>query len=373
VGLSRRRFLRNATLAPAALWVPSWAGGCVPATHTAPGGASPYVALEAPSPGAYETRNDPEESRRAALVSSEAESVAEAHEFLAANLPADAAYFVHISDMHIGGGSESRYPPFGDSGLEFLVAEVSPTPRAERAIREIGQLSPAPAFVVFTGDLSDHGQPDEIEQALSILASLDVPVHITRGNHEWHRETFLRAVSGAAYCEAGRMGEMGFCYTFDGLGARHIVLDSEEIHTGGPQFEWLRAQLVALGDTPGLVYTHRNLKRVGYPPSDYRAGFIQPNGDDVIALLQQYPTVQWVIGGHVHLNAWRMAGALNLVSLTALFYSNDDAHTTAQGYSALHSHLVCVRHGAVEWLARKRFGGSTALQKPTEQDLLCLI
>jgi len=347
--------------------------GCAPATHASPSDAAAYVALEAPAPGAYETRNDPKESRRSAHVSSEAESVAEVNQFLARNLPADADYFVHISDMHIGGGSESRYPPFGDSGLEFLVAEVSPTPRAERAIREIRQLSPAPAFVVFTGDLSDHGQPDEIEQALSILASLDVPVHITRGNHEWHREAFLHAVSGLACYEGARMGTMGFCYAFDGLGARHIVLDSEEIHTEGPQFEWFRAQLAALGDTAGLVYIHRNLKRVGYPPSDYRAGFIQHNGEDIIALLQQHPTAQWVIGGHVHLNAWRTAGALNLVSLTALFYSNDDAYTTAQGYSSLYAHLVCMRHGAVEWLARKRLGGSTAIQRPTERDLLSLV
>lgn len=373
MSLSRRRFLRNAALAPAALCVPHWAIGCAPATQTTPDDANPHVILGPVDPGAYEMRGDPRESRRSVYASSEAESVAEANEFLAANLPPDAGYFVHISDMHIGGGSESRYPPFGDSGLEFLVAEVSPTPRAQRAIREIGQLSPPPAFVVLTGDLSDHGQSDETEQALSVLAPLDVPVHIARGNHDWHRETFLRAASGTAYYEGARMREMGFCYTFDALGARHIVLDSEEIPTGGPQFEWLRGQLVALGDTPGLVYIHRNLTRVGYPPSDYRAGFIQHNGDDIIALLRQHPTVRWVIGGHVHLNAWRTSGPLNLVSLTALFYSNDDAYTTAQGYSSLYAHLVCMRHGAVEWLARKRFGGSTAVLKPTERDLLSLV
>jgi len=343
--------------------------GCLTSVTTPPGAAASsgrppmpgdrIVLPVAPGDTGYEFRRDPDAMSTAFEPTSESESIAEASRFLAQNLPVDGAYFIQLSDAHIGGGLESRYPPFGDSGMEFLLDGVAPTPRVERALREVSAFRPPPEFVVITGDMTDHGQPDELESFLKLLPRGVPPIYLVRGNHEWSLAPLLRATESLPYVDATRMAETGFCYSFDVAGVHHVVLDSEYIAESDAELAWFGGDLAAHGDMPVVVFNHRNLAPVGYPPADWTEGFMQPRAGELLAAMRRHGAATWCMGGHVHANTWQALGDTNLVTLSSLFYDVTEAQTTVQGFAALYAHLVCIDTDGVAWLARKQFAGRT--------------
>lgn len=72
--------------------------------------------------------------------------------------------FVQLSDTHVG----------HDKDHETF----------ERAINVINRMNPRPAFVVISGDLTDHFSPPQIKLFKKLLAKLKVPVNIVPGNHD---------------------------------------------------------------------------------------------------------------------------------------------------------------------------------------------
>lgn len=72
--------------------------------------------------------------------------------------------FVHISDTHVGHESDHE--------------------NLARAIKVINAMEPAPAFVVISGDLTDHFTPDEIQLFKSVLSKLQPKVLLVPGNHD---------------------------------------------------------------------------------------------------------------------------------------------------------------------------------------------
>src|SRR4051812_30154564 len=49
-----------------------------------------------------------------------------------------------------------------------------------------GHVAEAADVVVLAGDLTAHGEPDEMEVVASAAAKLDVPVYAVLGNHDHH-------------------------------------------------------------------------------------------------------------------------------------------------------------------------------------------
>ena len=74
---------------------------------------------------------------------------------------------VQLSDFHVGatGGSD-------------------PVADARDAVRAVLELRPRPTAVLVSGDLADHGSPDEYLTVRDLLDALPLPVHVLPGNHD---------------------------------------------------------------------------------------------------------------------------------------------------------------------------------------------
>src|SRR4029079_5176844 len=66
-----------------------------------------------------------------------------------------------------------------------LHADERIRPRIEEAFAHVAE---AADVVLLAGDLTAHGEPDEMEVVASAAADLDVPVYAVLGNHDHHAD-----------------------------------------------------------------------------------------------------------------------------------------------------------------------------------------
>ncbi|HUF34240.1 MAG TPA: PQQ-binding-like beta-propeller repeat protein [Acidimicrobiales bacterium] len=101
--------------------------------------------------------------------------------------------FAQITDLHVSDLPEPESLPLADSlygydGDGTLVGRpLTGVADLERVLREVaGMEGPAgrPAFVVATGDLTDHGTVGEFALLRQALATSALPVHVLPGNHD---------------------------------------------------------------------------------------------------------------------------------------------------------------------------------------------
>ena len=198
-------------------------------------------------------------------------------------------YFVQLSDCHWG-------------------FKGAPNPDARgtlpKAIAAVNALSPAPDFVVFTGDLTHiSDDPDDI------AAKLTVPVvHYMPGEHDASLD------NGAAYIELfGRTH-----YSFDHKGVHFIAIDNvsdPSARVGEAQLAWLAADIRSVPEhTPVVVFTHRPLFDL-YPQWDWATR----DGQQVIDLLMPHPNVT-VFYGHIHQEHHHMTGHIAHHSARSLMF-----------------------------------------------------
>jgi 3',5'-cyclic AMP phosphodiesterase CpdA len=76
--------------------------------------------------------------------------------------------------------------------------EFDTAPYLARAVATLNALVPRPDIAVVTGDLVDHGEPEEYEQLRHLLARLSMPVFVIPGNHD-AREPLREAFRSARY------------------------------------------------------------------------------------------------------------------------------------------------------------------------------
>src|SRR5207248_4493935 len=70
-----------------------------------------------------------------------------------------------------------------------------------RAVAALNALVPRPDIAVATGDLVDHGAPEEYEHLCYLLEPLQMPVFVIPGNHD-AREPLRQAFGGDGDCPA---------------------------------------------------------------------------------------------------------------------------------------------------------------------------
>jgi Icc protein len=190
---------------------------------------------------------------------------------------------VQISDPHIG-------------------TEPAAEGRLAAAVQRVRSLPQVPDAVVVTGDLTDHGQPEEYARVRELLAPLPVPVHVLAGNHD-DRAT-LRAAFGlpgapddpiqGAFVVGDAEG--------DGSGALRVVFADTTVigrDDGRLDVPALAAQLDADRLTPTIVAVHHPPLLVGIPIMDGLA-LAAADRAELGVLLERAPQVRAVIGGHVH-------------------------------------------------------------------------
>ena len=190
---------------------------------------------------------------------------------------AQAFTFVQISDTHITGAGSH------EDNLSAIIGEIN-------------AMNPPPAFVVYTGDMTETGRPPDIEKYQEITKALKMPVYSVLGNHEtkWTnlgKETMRVFFDRDPY------------YSFDYEGMHFVAMDSSmwQQHHGlldRSQLTWLKQDLDKAGrQTPSALFYH------------HCPGFI-PNEAELLQTIEPY-NVRLILVGHGHnFKTWRRNGLL---------------------------------------------------------------
>ena len=189
-----------------------------------------------------------------------------------------------ISDPHVTVGA-------GDAGSAEAL---------ETAVAAVAGFDPRPDAVLLSGDVTEHGTPEEYERVAELLEPLPIPLHAIPGNHD--DVDRLRATVGAP----GDPGEP-LQYSVDLGSLRLVACDTtvagEDAGALGPErLGWLEAELRSHRETPTLLAMHHPPVATGHPLLDA----ISLAGDDCAALaglLAESPQVKRIVCGHVHRGA----------------------------------------------------------------------
>jgi Icc protein len=194
--------------------------------------------------------------------------------------------------------------PTSTPGVAFVVAHLSDThfghdngeaaERTKRVLDAILRMDPRPDVLVHTGDVADHGLPEEYAEGLKVLSAWDGPMAVCPGNHDVRApyvEAFLDGAQGASRGWANRSHSVA--------GARFLMLDSLVDEVDGvrqdhgvlasEQLAWLDAEL-SWDTRPTFVCLH-------HPPVAIGVGLMDP-----IMLSDPGPLAE-VIGRHAHVAA----------------------------------------------------------------------
>lgn len=211
--------------------------------------------------------------------------------------------FVVLSDLHLG-------PP-GAS-----VNGLDPSLRLRAAVQAINRDHPDAAFVALAGDLADRGEAAAYSLLQEILSALQVPCHITLGNHD-DPAAFL-AVFGAERLHPSALVSS----VIDQGGYRVILLDTTTPGTHAGELcegrrSWLVERLDEAEDRPVIIVMHHHANRLSLPvdhiPLADGAGFAK--------LLKRHPDVRMVISGHVHLTTSGVWHGVPVTTLAGSHYS----------------------------------------------------
>ncbi len=201
------------------------------------------------------------------------------------------AYFVHISDTHIG-----PTPAYEKRGQ-------NPYRCARRLVDVINQLPQQPDFVIHTGDVVYDPDPQAYLLAARIFAGLAPPVYYVVGNHDRAQDIHhLLPMGPREDLVADR--EM-LSYKFEVKGYRFLVVDArgpQQIHPQGHlsqrQLQLLREQ-VAQDGAPLVLFTHYPLLPLDSPWMD--ANMLTTNGASFHDIVKDAgDRLRGVFHGHVH-------------------------------------------------------------------------
>jgi len=189
------------------------------------------------------------------------------------------AVIAHVSDTHFGGPADARA-------------------RAERVLAHLLALDPRPDVLLVTGDVADHGTPEEYAEAREVFDAWPGPLLVGTGNHDVRAE-FARGL-------LGREAHGPLLQDFEAAEFRLLMLDSLVSARDGrridhgelspDQLEWLDQQL-ASDDRPTFVCLH-------HPPVDIGLGLMArillQDPEPLELVITEHPHVVATLVGHAH-------------------------------------------------------------------------
>jgi 3',5'-cyclic AMP phosphodiesterase CpdA len=204
-----------------------------------------------------------------------------------------------ITDTHIvAPGKLFRGPVQGTPpDAARIYCEFDTASYLRHAVAALNALVPRPDVVLLTGDLVDHGDPEEYAHLRALLAPLAMPVFVIPGNHDG-RETLRDAFRGDGYLPAA-----GFLqYAIEDLPLRIVALDTlvPGSHHGtlcAERLGWLDKILAAQPQRPTIVLMH-------HPPFQTGISYMDNYGFENSAALAEivacHPQVERILCGHLH-------------------------------------------------------------------------
>ncbi|MFC9246023.1 metallophosphoesterase [Streptomyces sp. NPDC057136] len=190
----------------------------------------------------------------------------------------------HISDLHLDGTDRA-------------------TDRATRVVTYLNSLTRQPDAVLVTGDIADHGAPEEYAEAARLLAALTAPAFPCPGNHD-DRATYRKVLLGDDHPEGAGTATGPINRLHHVTGYALLLCDSTIPGEDAGRFDeetldWLARTLDDLGDTPALPAFHHPPATVHHP---YLDSTNLTNAARFAELLGERPVdnVPAILTGHAH-------------------------------------------------------------------------
>ena len=191
-----------------------------------------------------------------------------------------------LSDPHVC-AEGTLYKGLVDSNAMFIAA-----------IRHLNNLSPAPDVVILTGDVTEHGTPDEYALSRKMLSEVKQPLIAIPGNHD-EREEFRRSFADMTYLpesgplhftvsDVGPVRIIGLDVTVPG--AHHGTIDDHAM-------ERLETFLMDDPNHPTMIMMHQPPFESGIPYLDQYRCFEEQR---LAAQLSKFDNIECIVCGHVH-------------------------------------------------------------------------
>ncbi len=198
--------------------------------------------------------------------------------------------FVHLTDLHVGD------PAVPDA---HLYSDTNATLRT--ILADVKRLSPQPAFIVASGDLTNRGDVASYNafQAIVDEADLEMPVLYALGNHDT-RKGFYRALYNRT---ENNLAPYDHDAVIEGLHV--IVLDSSVPEkVGGSlergQLEWLEDRLDAHPELRKLIVMHHApALDVDNPAMEWES-MSYADTEKLAELFAGYDNIVGILSGHMH-------------------------------------------------------------------------
>ena len=204
-----------------------------------------------------------------------------------------------ITDTHILAAGKLYHSPHAaiPAGAEPGWSRIDTAACLARAIAEINGLAPQPDIIVITGDLTDHGAPEEYANLCAILRAAQMPVYVIPGNHD-SRDALRESFAGAGY-----LPEDGFLhYAVEGYAMRLVALDTHipGEHGGmlcAERLDWLDRTLADAPTEPTLLAMHHPPFPTGIEHMDRHA---LRNPAEFAEVVRKHPQIERILCGHLH-------------------------------------------------------------------------
>jgi 3',5'-cyclic-AMP phosphodiesterase len=194
-------------------------------------------------------------------------------------------YIAQISDLHIRPPGTLAY------------GRVDTAKALERCVAALNAFTPAPDFVVISGDLADTPNAEEYDNLKPLLAPMKLPFAGIPGNHD-SRELMRSAFPDAPYAFSSgalnqkiEVGELDLLLLDSSVpGKPHGLLEP-------PTLQWLEQSLSSSASRPALLFLH-------HPP--FIAGIWHMdrqnlrNASDLADIVRRHPRVRLIATGHLH-------------------------------------------------------------------------
>lgn len=191
-----------------------------------------------------------------------------------------------VSDLHIKAAGQ----------LSYRVVDTALMLRA--CVAHLLARRQQPDIVVFTGDLTDYGKPEEYAVLRELLAPLSMPVYLIPGNHD-ERAAMRAAFPAHAYLS---QSPVFIQYAIEDHPVRIVGIDTVVPGRGGgllcgERLAWLDATLAAQPGKPTVVLMHHPPFTTFIGPMD-RQGL---EGSEALAeVVRRHPQVERLLCGHLH-------------------------------------------------------------------------
>ncbi|MFF2676687.1 phosphodiesterase [Arthrobacter koreensis] len=260
-------------------------------------------------------------------------------DYLPAEHPRPRHFILHLSDTHLLAGPDPLYGAV-DSRAK-LIALFERLAEAERK----------PEAIVFTGDLTDKGEPEAYDELRSIVEpaaeQMGAKVIWVMGNHDKRQHFKERLLD-----EAPDMAPMDRVYEVNGL--RIVTLDSTVpgYHHGelsDSQLSWLRSVL----STPAPEGTILALHHPPVPSVQDLTVLVELRHQRDLAAALEGSDVRAVIAGHLHYSTFTTFAGIPVSVASATCYTQDLAtpgtrgQDAGQGFNMIHVYEDSVVHSVV--------------------------